>query len=165
PGELWATISRILFSASAICPRTNWRSSMAILRRNCPHCPAEHVAFDVKWAERASGHPYTWNGSATCGACNMPISFMAKPKNIAQQQQTSPTSINGDIEQIFQVLATWPTQDASTAPAHTPTSVAKRFLEGEDAFRRGNWNSAVAMYRSALDIATKGMDGVPAGKT
>jgi hypothetical protein len=38
-------------------------------------------------------------------------------------------------------------------------------LEGEAAFRRGGWNSAVAMYRSALDIATKGMDSVPPGQT
>jgi len=34
-------------------------------------------------------------------------------------------------------------------------------LEGEDAYRRESWNAAVAMYRSALDIATKGLDGVP----
>src|SRR5262249_37842831 len=38
-------------------------------------------------------------------------------------------------------------------------------LEGEQCFRRGNWNAAVAMYRSALDIATKGMNGVPQNKS
>jgi hypothetical protein len=43
--------------------------------------------------------------------------------------------------------------------------VAKRFLEGEVAFKRGNWNAAVAMYRSALDIATKDMKDVPKNKT
>jgi hypothetical protein len=42
--------------------------------------------------------------------------------------------------------------------------VKKRFLEGEDAFNRGNWNSAVAMYRSALDIATKSMKDIPKNK-
>lgn len=41
--------------------------------------------------------------------------------------------------------------------------MAKRFIEGEDAFRRHNWNSAVSMYRSALDIATKGMENAPTG--
>jgi Domain of unknown function (DUF4145) len=55
----------------------------------------------------------------------------------------------------------WPTRSPPTAPPHTPSPVEKRFLEGEDAFRRGNWNSAVAMFRSALDIATKGMPDVP----
>ena len=49
------------------------------------------------------------------------------------------------------------------APPHTPRPVKIRYEEGEDAFERGKWNSAVAMYRSALDIATKGMDGVPKG--
>ncbi|WP_404536021.1 DUF4145 domain-containing protein [Bradyrhizobium ottawaense] len=48
---------------------------------------------------------------------------------------------------------------------HAPPPVKARFLEGEDAFRRNKWNSAVAMYRSALDIATKAMDGVPASAT
>ena len=68
-----------------------------------------------------------------------------------------------DIEESFIIEGPWPSRTAAIAPPHTPENVKKRFLEAEDAFRRGNWNSAVAMYRSALDIATKGMSDVPKG--
>jgi hypothetical protein len=43
--------------------------------------------------------------------------------------------------------------------------VKARYEEGEDAFARRKWNSAVAMYRSALDIATKAMEGPPKDST
>jgi hypothetical protein len=43
--------------------------------------------------------------------------------------------------------------------------VKRRFIEGENAYRRHSWNAAVAMYRSALDIGTKALDGVPVGQT
>jgi hypothetical protein len=65
----------------------------------------------------------------------------------------------------FSIGNVWPSFDAPSAPKHTPDAVAKRFLEGEDNFSRQKWNSAVAMYRSALDIATKGMKDVPKGLT
>jgi hypothetical protein len=69
--------------------------------------------------------------------------------------------MTGNIEPTFTVSAIWPTRSSPSAPPHTPNPVKGRFLEGEDAFARKKWNSAVAMYCSALDIATKGMDGVP----
>ena len=69
-----------------------------------------------------------------------------------------------NIEPSYAVSQVWPTMDEVAAPTHTPTSVAKRYLEGEEAFRRKSWNAAVAMYRSALDIATKAMPDVPAAR-
>lgn len=59
----------------------------------------------------------------------------------------------------------WPKRTSVAAPEHVPLPVAKRFLEGEEAYSRHSWNAAVAMYRSALDIATKALPGVPAGQT
>jgi hypothetical protein len=67
-----------------------------------------------------------------------------------------------NIEPAYTVSSIWPARLEPTAPRHTPPPVKARFLEGEDAFSRRKWNSAVAMYRSALDIATKAMNGVPA---
>ncbi len=133
---------------------------MAILRRDCPHCPAEHVAFELVYSGTIPNQaPHIWNCCARCGACNKPIAFIATARQQGQHQH--PMQFNGDIEQLWIVPAIWPTRTDPYAPPHTPTNVARRFLEGEDAFKRSKWNSAVAMYRSALDIATKGMDGVP----
>ena len=134
---------------------------MAIIRRDCPHCPAEHVAFEVIAAQNPPLTVLTtWNCLARCGACGKPICFVAINRH---GQNTNPTQMAIDIESQFNVQQIWPGRSTATAPSHTPIQVKKRFLEGEDAFRRQNWNSAVAMYRSALDIATKGMPNVPAG--
>lgn len=135
---------------------------MAVIRRNCPHCPAEHVAFVLTWADRVPGQSYKYNCIAVCGACGGPICFQAEKIG----HGSPPTQANGEIVPSWDVDGgTWPTRTASTAPPHTPESVRRRFLEGEDAYQRHSWNAAVAMYRSALDVATKGMDGVPPGKT
>lgn len=139
---------------------------MAVLRRNCPHCHTEHVAFELVWTGRVLNRPdFFWNCSALCGACGLPICFVAIAEN--PQNKNHPMSVGGNIENDFHVGGEefWPATAEPAAPPYTPDQVAKRFLEGEDAFRRSNWNSAVAMYRSALDIATKGMPGVPNNAT
>lgn len=155
-------LALIARSAAAISSRSAWRLSMAILRRDCPHCPAEHVAFQLRWNEPVPrGLAHRFNCVAICGACGKPICFQATYKTSGTS--TKPLSIDGDIEPAFTVGNTWPSRTPSTAPPHTPTSVRNRFIEGENAYARHSWNAAVAMYRSALDIASKGMDGVPRG--
>jgi len=136
---------------------------MAILRRNCPHCPTENVGFDVRWAERIGDKHHIWNCAAICGACRKPVAFVASAQNA--NIHANPSQHNGEIEPTWIVPVIWPIVTPTSAPPHTPPLVRKRFLEGEDSFKRRNWNAAVAMYRSALDIATKGMDGVPQGKS
>lgn len=76
---------------------------------------------------------------------------------------TPPAAHQGEINDAYGVEDIWPGRLLSAAPLHTPASVAKRFLEGEAAYQRHSWNAAVAMYRSALDIATKAIEGTPAG--
>jgi hypothetical protein len=104
-----------------------------------------------------------WSCVAECGACSLPICLVVVAKDPGNREQ--PANYNGNIEVDWHISDMWPRKVAPSAPPHTPVPVKKRFLEGEDAFKRGNWNSAVAMYRSALDIATKGISGVPQGKT
>jgi hypothetical protein len=101
---------------------------------------------------------------ATCGACHGVICF----RTVAVSTQAGhhpPTGQPGNIEPKYLVAEIWPERTDPTAPPHTPSLVKARYLEGEDAFSRKKWNSAVAMYRSALDIATKGMEGVPPNST
>jgi hypothetical protein len=135
---------------------------MAVILRNCPHCPAEHASFQLTWAASVPSQGNLWNCSATCGACNGPICFRAMNANPSLSGHP-PINQPSNIEPNYRVSEIWPTRKDPTAPQHAPEAVRARFLEGEDAFGRKRWNSAVAMYRSALDIATKGMNGVPAG--
>jgi hypothetical protein len=135
---------------------------MAVILRNCPHCPAEHSSFQITWNGAIPGLNLMWNCAAICGGCNNPICFRAK-NTVQNQPSLQPVGQPGNIEPTFRVAETWPARIDHSAPPHTPNPVKARFLEGEDAFSRNRWNSAVAMYRSALDIATKGMNGVPSG--
>jgi hypothetical protein len=133
---------------------------MTILRRDCPHCPTDKVAFTLQWQQLVGD--YVYNCAATCGACGNPICFLAA---YAGGNSTDPMRLPGSIEPGFSILAVWPQRTASAAPAHTPDAVRRRYIEGEDAYKRHSWNAAVAMYRSALDIATKAVDGVPKNLT
>jgi len=135
---------------------------MAVILRDCPHCPAENSYFRIVWNSVTPNSPYAWNCCALCGACNTPICFVAYSSSTTSEPGTFK---GGNIEPTWQVSEIWPARVASKAPDHTPPAVKARFEEGEDAFSRHKWNSAVAMYRSALDIATKGMEGVPEGTT
>lgn len=130
---------------------------MSVIRLNCPYCPAEHVAFHVPWAELVPNTVLVWNCVGICGACHAPISFQAH----RQGHSGSPVQHAGELRPHWTISGPWPSRSASAAPPHTPESVKRRFLEGEDAYRRQSWNAAVAMYRSALDIATKALEGVP----
>ncbi len=155
--------ARVIFcSACCIISRSFRSEFMAVILRNCPHCPAENSSFPITWTAPVPQLPRVWNCAATCGACSGPICFRASTVNPGMQGHP-PINHAGNIEPDYMVSDIWPTRKNATAPPHTPGSVKARFLEGEDAFSRKRWNSAIAMYRSALDIATKGMQGVPTG--
>ncbi|HEX7759836.1 MAG TPA: DUF4145 domain-containing protein [Caulobacteraceae bacterium] len=133
---------------------------MASIRRTCPHCFTENVEFRIVWGGQRK-QPITWNCIAICGGCGGPICFWASNSTPGQ----GPAAIGGFIEPAWIVPYTWPSIEPVRAPQHTPLSVASRFVQGENSFRRGDWNAAVAMYRSALDIGTKGLPDVPKGQS
>jgi hypothetical protein len=137
---------------------------MAVILRNCPHCPAENSSFQLTWSAGFPASGNVWNCAAVCGACSGPICFRATNTNPGLAGHP-PTNQGNNIEPIYKISEIWPARKDPIAPPHTPAAVKARFLEGEDAFSRKRWNSAVAMYRSALDIATKGMQGVPPNST
>jgi len=135
---------------------------MAVIVRDCPHCPAGSIAFQLVWAASFANVPNTWNCAAVCGSCGKPISFQARGASPATMH-SPPTNYGGNIEGPWAVGEIWPSRPTIGAPRHTPVAVSRRFIQGENAYTRGDWNAAVAMYRSTLDIATKGMEGVPVG--
>lgn len=137
---------------------------MAVIVRDCPHCPATSVGFTITWAAvPPQSRPHIWNTAAICGACKKPIVFVAT--HTSAQNHTPPTAFNSDIEGAYIIGEIWPRRTSATAPAHVPNAIATRFLDGEENFQRGRWNPAVSMYRSALDIATKALEPEAAKKT
>lgn len=133
---------------------------MGVFSISCPHCLTDCVAFTIVWADNIYNRPLNlWIGTATCGRCCLPVSFKILGDGV------HPNSYVGDILTTYSIIDLWPSLTPPSAPEFTPSTVATRFLEGEDAFSRRKWNSAVAMYRSALDIATRAMPEAPADVT
>lgn len=128
---------------------------MGVLTTDCPHCDVARVGFTVMWSYNS---PRGRVGIGSCGACRMPITFLAGTGASLEQY-------SGELREHVPIGQIWPEISNVVAPKHTPLPVARRFVEGEENFKRGSWNSAVAMYRSALDITTKSMPDVPTGKT
>lgn len=134
---------------------------MAVIVRDCPHCPATHSSMTIQWEKKLDGRNYIV--TATCGACAMPVSFRVRERlGTGYAPMKDSRNIEGDA---WAVERQWPKRTDAIAPLHVPGPVARRFLEGEEAYARHSWNAAVAMYRSALDIATKALPDVPAGQT
>ncbi|WP_454761282.1 DUF4145 domain-containing protein [Caulobacter segnis] len=135
---------------------------MPVLMINCPHCPINQVAASQAWEGSVRDKSYHWYVTLLCGSCGKPITAMLR----ANSYPNKPSTIGAaNLQDKFEVLDLWPQRVEFSAPNHSPENVARRFLEGEVAFRQRSWNAAVAMYRSALDIATKALDGVPKGLT
>ena len=134
---------------------------MGSLSLSCPHCRHDRVVLDAVWSLK-SNRQNAWQTYMLCSHCGVGIAawLCTRPG----QHDESPIRVNGDISRFFLVMGTWPELPKLGAPEHTPQAVARRYIEGEDAFGRSNWNSAVAMYRSALDIATKAMVSEAANK-
>lgn len=126
---------------------------MAVFSHLCPHCGTASVAFHVSWSYRLSENKGI--AVAICGKCRFPISIKITG------YESNPEKYMGDLTDKWFVDEVWPTSPILEAPKHTPKNVARRFLEGEEAYRRQSWNAAVSMYRSALDIATKTMPKIP----
>lgn len=133
---------------------------MGLIRLDCPHCPTDRVACKVVWEVSQGAGEYLC--TAQCGACHMPITMKMLGYGPNAHAYT-PGKYPGEMSGIFSVEKQWPTRPPVGAPPHTPEAVNRRFIEGDQAFQRESWNAAVAMYRSALDIATKALDGVPKG--
>jgi hypothetical protein len=125
---------------------------MGVFLRDCPHCPASSVSFNIVWATPG---PQGWRLAATCNACQGIVAAQCHgPHN------QNPSAASGNIEgqgKLFMIGEMWPSRAAVAAPAHTPSAVASRFVDGEFNFQNGKWNAAVGMYRAALDLATKAL--------
>ncbi|MNR17064.1 hypothetical protein D3C85_1337050 [compost metagenome] len=128
---------------------------MAVYSHTCPHCGTDSVAFHVAWSYQLNDANRVAVG--ICGKCRLPLTLHL------YGYENNPEKFPGDLTARWEVHAVWPVQPILAAPRHTPKSVARRFMEGEEAYRRQSWNASVSMYRSALDIATKAMSDVPEG--
>lgn len=123
---------------------------MPILVYDCPHCGAKQMTHTL-WGSRArSDLSLTYAGMQCQGCRDVTIATLTQ-RYVSREK---PESVS-DIADSFNLLGVRPSPPVVGAPYGTPDAVAKRFVEAVKNFTDQRWNSAVGMFRSALDIATK----------
>lgn len=122
-------------------------------KNDCPHCLTKAAGFSVvfQWPDRRRSTDAFL--VANCGLCNNGIIISSRVHN---------TSVHPDLEKYqvdlrqpaFSRLATWP-ERSLTIPDDLPSNVENFFLQGLESLKGQRWDAAGAMFRKALDVATK----------
>lgn len=124
---------------------------MGIVLRDCFYCGGQNQAMVCQFSQQFAQRRF--RALFACPGCKKPFAAVteAPPQNAGIGPDTP--GLLGDVG--VRILEWYPDHPPLGAPAHTPDDVAKRFIEGDANFRAGQMISASAMFRSALDIATK----------
>lgn len=138
---------------------------MPIITADCPRCGVQKMTFDAKSISRLPDVNYGWQQHAelfcVCRDCGKSTIF------VTQQTETDFKAIfaaedvfhnmRGSLNAGMKVLGHISAKDrASTQPPdHLPADVAKAFREGAVCMTVQCWNAAGAMFRKALDGATR----------
>jgi hypothetical protein len=136
---------------------------MAQLVASCPRCGAINMTFDVK-ASLFVGVQYGWLKTfetfCVCRHCDRATIF-----RIAQteggwdgiDERNQPERFRGSLNTFFDVRGFVNLTDNArvSAPEHTPPEIAAIFAEAASSIALSNWNAAGAMFRLAINLATK----------
>ena len=139
---------------------------MALLVTACPRCDAERITFDMlagRRSTRANNWPVRFEFYCECRECRRGsifhlelnayesgAAFETTEMILAQQ-----ASVSSDLEVTGFVSSK--DHGAIEAPEHLPPNVAAAFKEGATCMAVGCNNASSAMFRLAIDLATKGM--------
>ncbi len=133
---------------------------MPILTTTCPHCRTEHVAAQFVGFVQQPEMVYRHNK----GQCVLYTTFFACQKchkgicaQVISTTSDSPAGYSGDLldSPYLTIESIYPMAGEHKAPPHAPSSVERVFIQAKDNLSRHQWEAAGAMYRKALDIATK----------
>lgn len=137
------------------------------LVHDCPHCRSNYVGMTYVAMSRHSGGRRS-TVVFRCNACQELLCAKLLAINSASTFEWL-NRMDGELSEMrgdfgFEILGTYPTQEAASAPASVPASVERAFLQGAQNAAVKNSDAAAAMFRKAIDIATRELDGSLAGK-
>lgn len=140
---------------------------MSLLKADCPRCKTASVTFDVlaqksrgivqaDWVER-------FEVFAVCRHCHKPTIFSLDNKTYASRGQwkdpTGTVNYNGFVNDALEVRGHVSLKDmaADDPPEHLPDNIESVYREGATCLAVKCWNASAAMFRTCIDLATKGM--------
>jgi hypothetical protein len=126
---------------------------MANLVQDCPHCGARNTTFDVHGSRHHDRNTLLFNVFASCPVCDGPVAAIIECST--STSDPAKTSDNLNKSSRFKIRSTFPVRSAAKAPEHVPDGVARAVVEGGENLADGRYTSAVAMFRRAIDIATR----------
>lgn len=135
------------------------------LVRDCPHCGAAGMAFNyLSQRPTTSGRELVI--AFTCNRCSEGYFVTIETGG---SDSSSLSSGAGDFDarvraNHWRVMREYPKKKAVVAPEHISHNVNRCFLQAGEAAHRGHHDAAGAMYRKAIDLATKELDPALAGK-
>lgn len=124
---------------------------MPVLVYDCPRCASARMTHELVYARKLDQAGNVLHAMMACARCNDTSVVVLLPLPVGS---LTPKDVP-HIEDYFKPIDIRPKPETIEAPYGTPDRIARRFIEAEGGFRSGHWNSAVTMYRSCLDIATK----------
>ena len=132
-------------------------------RWDCPHCSSSKAAFEIVYQRRARGDALKFYADAVCGVCDNGLIVHYK-----QLQNSSMIGLTGHAYDFpgssFSVIQIWPKRDWDV-PENLPENVSNFYQQGILNQKMGNWDASGAMFRKALDVATKAIDPAISNKT
>lgn len=128
---------------------------MAIFVTKCPHCSADQMTFGIQTVERRHTD-YDANVFSSCASCRNPVCAWIKRQANSPHSFNSLTQWKTNITEAgWNVSTLWPLPYTSVAPDDVPSSIARNFIQAEEAKRRLHWESAGMTYRRCLELAMK----------
>jgi hypothetical protein len=140
---------------------------------DCPRCNVQRTTFDVlgdSWVAVVNGWQSVHEVFAKCRHCHLATMFRLRLTATALREAVksdgSIAKSTGNINSVFDVERPITVRDVAgrDPPEHVPDLIAGIFTEGASSFSAKCFNAAGAMFRLALDLATKDLlpDGAAA---
>lgn len=127
----------------------------------CPRCGTHETTLDVRSAASdPEGGPRSWVAFVVCRRCRKPSLFDMRASLLEASPAASDWAGN-DINHIYQTSPTKPViRAAAQCPEYVPVEIAEIFDEAAHAVAFSAFNAAGAMFRKAIDVATRGRIGI-----
>lgn len=135
------------------------------LVRDCPHCGVTGIA--MRPIGMVSTGELTSTAAFACNRCNevLCVSFLHPRSNSAWVTSLPYGDFDATAANMNStIVSEYPQKERLEAPESISITVQKPFLQGLDNAQRGNHDAAAAMFRKALEAATRELDPTTANK-
>ncbi len=140
---------------------------VATMVLDCPRCGANNMTFDIR-GDVFISQEHNWVSKheifSVCRRCDRPSLAKVSLTNYGMREKflgkdSVFEAIKADVSQIFRFdrFVSLPDIKSVCAPIEVPADVASAFNEGATCLAIGCHNAAAAMFRLALDLATKSL--------